>query len=962
MNRATTRSRSVPYRRWWPVLMVGALGLIISVTLFQYIAARERQLIMSDFELRAQEMTQTVERRVRTNFETVHSLAGLFVGTEQVSWQQFQIFGDHLLRYHRAVDSVQWIPRIDHDQRLIHETTELPESVYLRPVDAQPRPEDPPHRHPAPPIQGYQVRELTDDGFRRAPDRDVYTPIHYIAPWTEGHVLWGLDLSSFEAARLAMAEARRTGELVATPPIHEQLVWVFGYVHRPEHPRDPRAIELDGFVAGAFRIPTIVEGVDLRHFWPHHINIQIWDDSGPGQPVLLYGPEEIAADADISHTEAIELGRREWRLISAPDQQYLRAARSLMPVTVLASGVTGTALLVVLLGTIINRSERIGLEASERAVRERQQAAVAQLGVAALSGVPERELMQRICEIATSELDAEYAKVMELDSQGDRLLLRAGVGWNPGHVGRTTLPADQRYQVGYTLHAGEPVVVEDLAAETRFAGSPLLLEHGVASGMSTIIHAESHNRPQNGRFGVLCVHSTRPQSFSPYDVAFLQALANVLGQAIDRSRTEAELRESERRFRRISDATPAMIWMSDAEKRCTYVNRQWLSFTGRTLEQERGDGWLMSIHDEDRPGVRASYERGFDSREPFRMEYRLRRIDGQYRWILDEAMPRFLADGSFAGYVGACIDITTEKDAAEKLRTMNETLERRVSERTSRLRDANEQLRREIAERQHAEERLQRTAAALKRSNEELEQFAYIASHDLQEPLRKVQGFGKMLQESAGDKLDEQSRDFLQRMFAAVDRMRDLIDGLLAYSRITTKASPFERVDLNQIAQEVLSDLEMRIQQTDGEVIVHDLPTLDADPLQMRQLLQNLIANALKFHRPNEPPRVELWAESLDGHAPGAGNGQARGCRLFVRDHGIGIAPEHQGGLFTPFRRLHGRSSPYEGTGIGLAVCWKIAQRHGGRIDVQSQPEQGATFIVTLPCEPPDPQGDGNDP
>ena len=955
MSRATTGSRSVRYRRWWPPAVVGALGLVLSVLLFQYIGERERQLMASDFELHAQEMTQTIERRVGNTFETVHALAGHLVSSERTSWQGFQIFSEHLLRQQHGVESVQWLPRVRHEVRDAHEAQPLPESLHLvRQLDNDAG--EMSSRRAAPDIERYEIRDADASGaMRRAEARELYTPIHYISPWDEGQVLWGLDLSDFAPARRAMGEAMRTGVLVATPPIHQELVWVFGYVRREPAPYDG-AEPLDGFVAGAFRVGAIVEGVERRYFWPHRVVVQIWDDSGPGAPVLIYGPARPEVDASLAHAETIELGRRQWRIVNRPSAAYMQAARTWTPTTVLITGVIGTGLLVVLLGAIISRSERIGEESRQRAVRERQQAAVARLGVAALSGVPGQEIMQRVCEAATHELGVEYAKVLELDEQGGTLLLRAGVGWKPGYAGRARVVADRGSQAGYTLEADEPVVVEDFVEEARFAAPPLLREHDVRSGISVTIQAEDWT------FGVLGVHATRPRSFYLTDVAFVQALANVLGQTMARNRAEAELRESERRFRRLSDATPAMIWMSGVDKQCTYLNRQWLAFTGRTLEQDLGAGWMDSLHDDDREAVRQRYVAGFELREPFRMEYRLRRADGVYRWIVDQAMPRFLPDGSFSGYVGACIDVTSEKEAAQKLRTLNETLERRVSERTSRLREANEQLRREVVDRQHAEQQLQHTAEALKRSNRELEQFAYIASHDLQEPLRKVQGFGRMLEERAGDRLDEASRDFLNRMFTAVDRMRNLIDGLLAYSRVTTKASPFERVDMSRVADEVLSDLDFRIAQTSGQVQVGDLPTLTADPLQMRQLLQNLIGNALKFHRPDEAPQVEVWAEALQRDASGTGDGQAvPGCRLFVRDNGIGIAPEHRDRLFTPFRRLHGRSSPYEGAGIGLAVCAKIARRHGGRIDIQSQPDHGATFVVTLPCEPGDSQGDGDD-
>jgi light-regulated signal transduction histidine kinase (bacteriophytochrome) len=245
----------------------------------------------------------------------------------------------------------------------------------------------------------------------------------------------------------------------------------------------------------------------------------------------------------------------------------------------------------------------------------------------------------------------------------------------------------------------------------------------------------------------------------------------------------------------------------------------------------------------------------------------------------------------------------------------------------------------DLSERKAAEERLAH-------SNRELQDFASIASHDLQEPLRKVQVFGDRLKMKCAEQLGDEGRDYLQRMQNAVARMQSFINDLLAYSRVTTKAKPFEPVDLGKIAEEVMSDLEIRIEQTGAKVDIGPMPSLEADPLQMRQLLQNLIANALKFHRPDASPHVRVEAESVPGALDPAGRGPV--CRIYVRDNGIGFEQKHADRIFKIFERLHGREE-YEGTGIGLAVCRKIVDRHEGRITAEGVPNQGATFIVELP-------------
>src|SRR5579883_10015 len=231
----------------------------------------------------------------------------------------------------------------------------------------------------------------------------------------------------------------------------------------------------------------------------------------------------------------------------------------------------------------------------------------------------------------------------------------------------------------------------------------------------------------------------------------------------------------------------------------------------------------------------------------------------------------------------------------------------------------------------------------LARSNEELQQFAFIASHDLQEPLRKIKTFSDRIITSERDSLSEQAQDYLKRMQNAVCRMQALIEDLLTLSRVTTRAQPFVSVNLTQVTQEVLSDLEVLIQQTKGSVTVGELPTIKADPLQMRQLLQNLIVNALKFHRQEVPPIVSVYSQM-----PKTPDGGVELCQVIVEDNGIGFDEKYSERIFSVFQRLHGRNE-YDGTGIGLAICRKIVERHHGSITTTSQPGQIASFIVTLP-------------
>jgi light-regulated signal transduction histidine kinase (bacteriophytochrome) len=255
----------------------------------------------------------------------------------------------------------------------------------------------------------------------------------------------------------------------------------------------------------------------------------------------------------------------------------------------------------------------------------------------------------------------------------------------------------------------------------------------------------------------------------------------------------------------------------------------------------------------------------------------------------------------------------------------------------------------DITNRKCIEEALARKSVELQRSNQELEQFAYIASHDLQEPLRKIEAFGDRLHSRYSNALGEQGTDYIQRMQNAAGRMRGLIQDLLAFSRVSSQSRSFIATDLNTVVQAVLSDLEVQIQELKAEIKVADLPTIEADATQMRQLCQNLIGNALKFHRPDIAPVVNIAWEPTSITLSADQSLAVPGIRLAIADNGIGFDTQYLDRIFKVFQRLHGRTE-YKGTGIGLAVCAKIVEGHGGQITAQSIPNQGATFFVTLPC------------
>lgn len=244
---------------------------------------------------------------------------------------------------------------------------------------------------------------------------------------------------------------------------------------------------------------------------------------------------------------------------------------------------------------------------------------------------------------------------------------------------------------------------------------------------------------------------------------------------------------------------------------------------------------------------------------------------------------------------------------------------------------------------------LQDYSEKLKRSNQELEQFAFVASHDLQEPLRKIKLFGNRVKEQItkapqGGGANDPT-DYLNRMQNAAERMQLMIDGLLELSRVSTRGRKFEPVQLTKVVEEVIYDLEARIYASGGQVILEELPTVEADGLQMRRLFLNLIQNALKFHRPDVPPVIRVSGSIVRTRNRDKTSSYVT---IEVQDNGIGFDQQYAERIFQPFQRLHGRSE-YEGTGLGLSICQKIVERHQGKIEVRSKAGKGTTFTIILP-------------
>jgi len=368
----------------------------------------------------------------------------------------------------------------------------------------------------------------------------------------------------------------------------------------------------------------------------------------------------------------------------------------------------------------------------------------------------------------------------------------------------------------------------------------------------------------------------------------------------EKRESELALQKSERRSRTLTDRAPVGIFETDAHGFRTYTNPRWREMGGRSHEQIMGHGWLQAVHRDDRAHVEASWCASMRDGTPWNAEYRLVTPDEEVRWVRGASTPLHSQDGRVTGHIGIDSDITILK-----------TSEAVLIDKTERLR----------------------------LSNIALEQFAYIASHDLQEPLRMVSNYTQLLDRRYRGKLDATADEYIGFAVEGAKRMRSLIDDVLDYSRLGHNEPSREEVDLGALFTEAVGDFAGRIDETRAIVTSDPLPVVQGDANQLRQLLQNLLGNALKFVG-TAPPNVHVHADHGDEH-----------WLVSVSDNGIGIDPAVGERIFDVFHRLHGRGR-YPGNGIGLAVCKRVVENHGGRIWMDSAPGRGTSFHFTLQTSP----------
>jgi PAS domain S-box-containing protein len=461
-------------------------------------------------------------------------------------------------------------------------------------------------------------------------------------------------------------------------------------------------------------------------------------------------------------------------------------------------------------------------------------------------------------------------------------------------------PSAKGGSCGTAIHRRERVIVTDTQTDPLWADfAPLARQHGLAACWSTPIFDGARNA-----VGTFAVYYRQPRGPSREEIECVDRATSVAAVAIVAQRSRQQIEDREQRFRSLFTYVPEAVFALDMEGNIVDCNQAAVNMSGFSREQLVHSPLSITVAPELHERL-AAHISMVAAGSPQQSEMDRVRPDGSHYTTISTKTP-IIVDGVLVGIFAIVRDVTLER-----------------------------------ANRIALEDALR----TVKGHNRELEEFAFVASHDLQEPLRKVRAFGDRLRMHLDSRADAESLDYIERMRAAAERMQRLIDDLLAYSRVAKRGQGLRRLDMNDVLAGVLTDLETSIEQKNAQVVHSPLPAIDGDETQMRQLLQNLISNALKFVPEDRPPRITVRGEIFRHDS---GFDRRAWVRLFVADNGIGFDNKYAERIFGAFQRLHGQRE-YSGSGIGLAIVRRIAERHGGHISARGVPGEGATFVIEMP-------------
>jgi len=465
------------------------------------------------------------------------------------------------------------------------------------------------------------------------------------------------------------------------------------------------------------------------------------------------------------------------------------------------------------------------------------------------------------------------------------------------------------------VHQRKPVIHNDYASLPHHKGMP--------EGHAVVIRQLVVPVMQGEKVMAILGVGNKPGDYTPADVEVISQLAGLAWQIAVHKRAEEEIRKlnteleqrvrertaeleaanralrtSEQEFRSLAESMPQIVWATRADGWNIYFNQRWMDYTGLTLEESYGEGWITPFHPDDKQRAWDAWQRATKNRDSYDLECRLRRADGVYYWWLIRGLPQVNADGKILKWFGTCTDIEDIKETEKETRRLNDQL-----------------------------------AAA----NKELEAFSYSISHDLRTPLRSIDGFSQALMDDYQDKLDDTAKSYLARVRKATQNMGCLIDDVLKLSRLTRSELHHESVDLSTMVRAISDTLQQNNPDRTADVIIREGVFVNGDPGLLKIALENLMNNSWKFSSKEARPQVEFGTTVKEGKTV-----------YFIRDNGVGFDMAYVDKLFGAFQRLH-TSFEFPGTGIGLATIQRVINRHGGQVWAEAVVGKGATFYFTLP-------------
>lgn len=909
-----SQARAANLSRWskrLPVALLVVAGGLFTLALFFFVRNSDQRRLQAEFDRRADVPATALQQEIDDPIFLLRSIGAFFFSSRSVDRKEFGGFTKESLTRLRGLTALEWIPRVAGLDRPAHELLARADGLnqyrlWQRDAASQPTP---------------------------VAVRDEYLPIFYSEPSWDSASL-GLDLATDAESSAAMKQARDLAQPFASPPFRKdgngRSPWcyrIFAPVYTnlvPHATLVERHQYLGGYAAAVMDLDLLVESTlkRLRGADMHYIAWRLSDGTNSAGVISLHQsanwPE---ADNVVESRFWFEVGGRQWEMECRPTEKYLARHGNRRAWGVLAAGLAITLLSGAYLSMIQGRAAQVGRIVDQRTAelarsnqelkseiheREQMQSALAaerDLVNALLDTIPDH-LYFKDRESRFIRISRSMAAIFNLRSPDEALGKSDFDFFAPEHARRARADEEEIMNSGCPLVGREeketwPDGTSNWVSSTkqclRDKAGNIVGTFGISRDITGRKRAEDRLRVQ---YQVERILADGPE----FDAA-AQGILQVIGEALGWN--------------------VGAIWQIDDGSDTIRCRKFWKKHSAGAPAFEK-----------------ATSEAGFASGVglPGRVW-----ATGKPVWIDDVVRDTNFPRAPFAAEAGLHsafgFPIRAEREVLGVIEFFSHRIEKPDEELLQMFGAVGGQIGQFIV-RKRAELALSHKAKELERSNRELEQFAYVASHDLQEPLRMIASYSQLLQRRYGNQLDADAHQFISFAVEGSARMQALINDLLAYSRVGTRAKEFTLIDCDEVLQRALKNLEIAIEECQAKVTTAPLPRVMGDLTQLTQLFQNLVGNALKFR--GEKPAVVHVSAQLEGEAA------APEWHFTVRDEGIGIEPQYFQRIFVIFQRLHSREE-YAGTGIGLAVCQKIVERHGGRIWVESEVGQGSTFHFTVP-------------